>query len=199
MSTRPTFICFAFSFIMWLLFTPSIASSSISDLSIELIPNGPSFLAPGTFREIEVVIRNAGPDATIFAGGFNSPFRTFPIGEVDLLNVQNASGCSLRYTDLLIPPNQEIFFSSFILPTIEANAEYRCTIRILAIGRGVRSYSLQISTRDIGDGAIDPNPDNNSTAFIFSFEPPGIPLTTSPFILAFLSLGIALVTWRHTK
>lgn len=177
----------------------STANASVSDLSVEITPNGPSYLAPGAVRDIEVIIRNHGPDPTRSVAAVTSSFFTTPIGEVDLVQPPSANACQLMYTDLTIPPNQEVLFASFAPPNIGVDSEFRCSIRVIALARGVRSYTLAISSRDVAPDAFDPVLENNIGRFTFSFAPPAVPLTFHPSIALVIIVGIGIITWIRTK
>lgn len=176
-----------------------VAKSSVSDLRVEIAPNGPSFMARGTHRDIDIVIHNSGPDEATSVVGVSSFFNTFPIGDVFLANPPTPERCGLYYTDLVIPPNQETQIASFSAGAIASNSSRRCTIRVIALARGVASYTLAVSALDVSDGSLDPNLDNNIDRFTFNFLPPAIPLGMPGSILAIMAFGIFLITWRSRK
>lgn len=173
--------------------------AGISDLSVSINPNGPSFIAPGSFRDIDVVIRNHGPDQATAITAMSSQFLLFPVGEVYLADPPDQSACGLIYTDFLIPPNQEGEFASFTPPPIDAGSEFRCSIRVIALARGTLSYNLAISVKDIAKGAIDPDISNNISSFHIAFLPPAVELPNNPLSALLIILGFAAISRNRIK
>ena len=172
------------------------ASAQVSDLSLRIAGNGGSFLPPGQMRDIEVIVRNDGPDTATNIRVMTFEFLISPIGEVWIEPPTEGPACALQYTDFTTPSGQLFFFASFGVPALVPGAESSCRVSIRAIGVGRDSYNVRMGVTDISPDSTDPNFSNNIGSFLFLFNQAiALPMVALPGI-AFIVIGVVVLSYR---
>lgn len=185
-------------FIVTLAFSAKTAAV-VTDLSLEILSNEPSFIAPGQRRDLELLIRNNGPELANSVAVVSGGYLISPIGEILVDPPISGISCPLQYTDFVTPSGQTLELFFFAVPPLNPGSEFRCKVSVLALGRGVTFYNLQIGVSDVGAGYIDTNPSNNIASFVFSF----VLLTQIPAFsvagLVILIMAVVALTWSRLK
>lgn len=182
-----------------LFMSSTAASASVSDVSIEIVPNGPAYLEPGQRRDVDIIIRNQGPDSADDIVAMTAEFRGAPIGDVVIEPSVNGTPCPFQYTDFVTPGGQSLFIATFVAPPVATGSEYSCKASIFAVARGVTFYDFRIGVNNITKGASDPNTTNNVATFRFTFA-----LVTQLPTLSYAGLAITMImilalTRRHLR
>lgn len=169
---------------------------AVADLTIEVRPPGILIIPPETASEIEVIVRNNGPDTATNVGVRTSDTLVFPIGYIRFLVAASQPACDFQTTDLISPDGQITLLYSFTIGSMPTNSEYRCFLGVQGLWRQRDNFTMRSGAFDIGPGAFDPDFDNSVVSKRFLARSPiALPLD-APALLGLLLGVVGTGLWQ---